>query len=135
MDNIDFVQEMLSSPHEYWVVAKATQYREYGSTKRGDDDILLITLPRSIDRETAIEDLPLKEVRELLDTKIDTNIPLSNGYAPFQYGYSLGNFYRGFPLDFDKFNEPKPTIKALLIRMFELESHSLDDYKKLLEEL
>ncbi len=137
MDNLDFIQEILSSKDEYWIVAQATNHSEYGQMKCGYDNILLIALPRSIDRKTTIEDLTLKKVKELLNTQVDTNITLSSEEAPFQYGYRIKDFYRGFPINFSQheYEGPKPTIPALLTKFFELDSNELDDYKKVMENL
>lgn len=131
MSNINFLGQILSSDKEYWVVAKQTRYMEYFEYKKGDDDILLISLPRDVEKITYAEDIDsitIKQLRSLEDKLVDTNIFLSGDTAPFQYGQDLGSFYRGFPVEGDGV-----TVKEFLVKALQLGSHDINAYKELMD--
>jgi hypothetical protein len=136
IDNVNFLEVILSNPrdYDYWVVAKVNTSRQYFEEKRDKDSILLVSFPESVRKFHygelgTIDDLKFGDLRTISCTRVITNIFLTNGYPPFQYGQEVGDFYRGFPLDDTR------NIKQFIIDALQLDSHDLSDYKELYERL
>lgn len=123
-----FIEKVLASTHDYWVIAKTNTVNRYGHHERDPDDIVLVSFPISIKKFQGrdVQSLTIKEVEEIRDSYIDTNIFLTGGYPPFQIGQRFSQFHDGFPV------ESKTT--DFLKRALELGGHDLFDYEKLAKE-
>lgn len=124
MKNLHFLERLLREDSDYWVVAKVND----STQGRMEDDILLISLPSSINKGVEINELKLGEVKRIQETYVDTNIFFTGDYAPFQLGVRLDSFWSGFPVKDVK-------IKPFVLKCLELKSHDLHDYEKLLKEM
>lgn len=130
MHNLPFLEKILASTAEYWVVAKENHYREYGESKRGSDDIILIGISSEVAvRPTKIDDLIIGDVRKIGNYPLKKNIYLTGNYGPFQYGLVLSSFYDGFPI------EDGVPVKEFIIKALQLESNDWLEYKKLAESI
>lgn len=123
--NIDFMKEIIMTTDEYWVVARKTIYRENFDTKRGEDQILFIAIPKGIRRGLQYEEITLKDVETFYNSFLDRNIFLYPDYPPFQDYIPFRDVHTGFPI--------KNNAKEFLIKALELKSDNLNDYKALIE--
>ena len=123
--NIDFIKEILMSTAEYWIVAKKTEYREYFETKRGEDQIVFIAIPKDIKRGLKYEEITLQEVEKLHNAYIEQNIFINTDYPPFQQYITFRDVYKGYPVEHK--------IKEFMLKALELKSGELYKYKELIE--
>lgn len=126
MENLDFLKKILTTEHEYWIVAKRTSFNDCGRFKRGNDHILIITIPTSVRRGLKSEEILLDDVYKLFNSSIDQNIFLDNDYPPFQRSISWYDVYTGFPIT--------KKIKEFTIEAMLLGSNDIYEYKKILDE-
>jgi hypothetical protein len=126
MGNQEFLSDVVATTDEYWVVAKQCFNRVYFETKRTDDSILLISIPQ-FERGRNFEELTVREVRQIENMPVDTNIPLSDSYSPFQWGYRMKDFYRGFRV--------RGNCREFLIKALQLDSSDIHEYESLMLEL
>jgi len=121
MDNINFLTEILTSEHEYWITCKEDTWAD-GKVERS---VWFIAIPQQIKRNIKKEEVLLNDLEKLRSIDVP-NIPISQNYPPFQLGMSMYSFKRGFPIT--------NNIQQFLIDALALKSKELWDYKKLLEE-
>lgn len=127
MENVSFLKEILTTDHEYWVVARREDVRLYGQDKRMEDSIWFICVPRlNFARPYNEETLLLKDIERLRGAEVE-NISLTHDYAPFQYGVSMYNIYRGYPV--------KNPGKDFIVKALAINSTDLWDYKDLCQGL
>ena len=122
MDNIDFLQKILMSEAEYWIVAKADEYY-HGKGARNPDDIIFIAIPRGTRRGLKYEDILLQDIEKLKSAPIDTNVFLNSDYAPFQIGQTLYSVYQGFPIE--------TSIRRVFEQVLSVKYDSLYKYQEL----
>ena len=127
MDNINFLSKILSTKHEYWVVAKKNEYNTIARKGRDNDSIMLITIPTNIKRGVEYNDIKLIDLEKLQKVNIDCNIFLNESYPPFQVNQSLYNIFDGHPIESKQ--------RLYLIKALDLDSNDLWDYKKLIDEV
>lgn len=125
MNNIDFLKQIITTEHPYWLVARESWISEYGSRKRLPDEAWFICIPLSIRRGVAPKDILLSEVEKLnyMETQ---NIALSEPYSPFQTGITFCNLTQGYPILKDS--------KDFLIKALAFEGKDFWSYKKLLDQ-
>lgn len=122
MNNIDFLEKILTTNYEYWIVSK----KEIWSTGKADFSVWFISVPYIINRGIKREDVKLIELRDLQGMEVP-NISLSEDYPPFQYGITFYNLWIGFPL---LSGSPKEFLKKAL----EIKSKDIFVYKENLKE-
>jgi hypothetical protein len=127
MDNLNFLKQIITEEHEYYVVAKKNEYLHFGELDRQKDSIALIVIlySESFRRGVKPDEILLNEIENLRNVSDVPNIYINENYAPFQQGFSLYNVYNGFPI--------KGNIKEFLIKALALQSDSIYDYKELAE--
>ena len=113
------------STAEYWIVARKTEYREYFETKRGEDQIVFIAIPKEIKRGLKYEEITLQEVEKLHSAYIEQNIFINTDYPPFQQYITFRDMYKGYPVEHN--------IKEFMLKALELKSNELYGYKALIE--
>lgn len=114
MRNIEFLTEILTTRHDYWIASR----KEYNKSC----SVWMIVIPNNIRRELKKEEILLTDL-EALQKLYVMNICISEPYAPFQYGISMYNFYRGYPV----IKDVKDTLKKAL----ELGSKDIFQYKEM----
>lgn len=128
MDNISFLTEILTSDHEYWVVAKQCMASVYGRYERQKDQILFICIPQQIDRGIKRDEIKLTQLENLRSIEVVGNLFLSDDYTPFQVGQTFYSIYKGYPI-------PTGYVNAFVKRALELKSTEIWDYKKIIDEI
>lgn len=123
MDNLSFLKEILTTRHEYWIVARKQEYNEYGRMKRGKDSIWFIVIPHDVRRELKPDEILLSEVEDLRNRQLQ-NIAISEPFPPFQHGISLYSVHSGYPIT--------GNIKEALKKILNADCGDLWDYKELL---
>lgn len=127
MNNINFLSKILSTDHEYWIVAKKNEYNTIARQGRDKDTIIYLTIPKNIERNIKYDEIKLVDLERLQKANMDCNIFLNESYPPFQIGQSFYDIFDGYPVERNQ--------KQLLIKALELESDNLWDYKKLIDEV
>lgn len=127
MTNTDFLCKVLTTDHEYWVVAKKNEIREYGDWKRIEDSIIFISIPYNIERNIHRDEIRLNQLEKLQNSSIHCNVFLNEPYAPFQVGQSFYNIINGYPIES---NQKEFLSKALMLK-----KGSLLKYKEIYESL
>lgn len=128
MDNISFLTEILTTEHEYWVVAKKSMAAMMGRYERQKDQILFIGIPPKIDRMVNKKEIKLTQLEDLRRSEIFGNIYLSENYTPFQWGQDFYNIYKGYPI-------PNNIVNDFLRKAMDLKSNDLYEYKKIIDEI
>jgi hypothetical protein len=129
MSGIDenYLETILKSKGEdYFIASKRTDYASGGGFRRGDDEIWLISIPTSIHYDTNVRGLTIREVDKINATPIEGNIPLSVSYTPFQWGITIGSFYRAYPVK---------ATREFIRKAWSLNSKDIWDYINLNKEL
>ncbi len=127
MDNINFLSKILSTKHEYWIVAKKNEYNTISRKSRDKDSIIFISVPINIKIGVEYNDIKLVDLEKLQKANIDCNIFLNDNYPPFQMNQNLYNIFDGHPIESKQ--------KLCLMKALELDSDNLWDYKKLIDEV
>lgn len=111
---------------EYWILSK----RNPGNSTSSDfpDDVVLAVVSSGVAYKTNYLDLTIREVEEIKNKDLAGNIFLTSGYAPFQTGQRLSDFYDGFPLK-------DVNILDYMVKALELDSRDIYQYVELMEEM
>ena len=128
MDNISFLTEILTTEHEYWVVAKECMASVMGRYERQKDQILFIAIPQKIERQIDRNEIKLTQLENLRNAEITGNMFLSHDYAPFQWGQTFHNIYKGYPI-------PNGKVTQFVKKAMDLKSTDLYEYKKIIDEI
>ena len=124
MKNIDFLVQILASDYSYWVVARKNICNYYGRDKRGDDEILIISIPQGINRYSSKEQIMFTDLEKLYRAELD-NIFITGNYPPFQWYVTMRDIYFGYPI--------KSNVKQFMVDALNLKSNNIFEYKELLE--
>lgn len=143
---IDVLEKIIKSKSHYFI---GSLDRIIKSNYNDTPNIFLFSVPSKIlkmrpdgklneDNKFVINDyeISLALLKEINECYVDTNIPLSNSYAPFQLGISVSRFNEIYELNDSKINE-------FILKVFTLRSqaknqyldYSIYDYKKIYNEL
>jgi hypothetical protein len=123
MQNIDFLKDIITTEHEYWVIAKRNTAQEYGRSVRIKDSIYLIDIPYDLKRGVPEDEILLKDLETIRSSCFDQNISISEPYAPFQRCMCFYDVYKGFPILGD--------VKKFLIKALELGSDEIYNYHEM----
>lgn len=103
MENLSFLEELMRSDAEYWVVRRKHYKNPYDrSVLRKDPDTVYfigVGYDDLGERLRSIDEMTIKELRAINDKQTRANIPLSGNYTPFQLGVSYSSFDAGFPVE------------------------------------
>ncbi|MFT6841372.1 MAG: hypothetical protein ACJASR_000132 [Psychroserpens sp.] len=87
--NIEILTEILTSTDDYYIGTKRGITTNMTQEKYKDEVIFFS--PPQVKRGLARNDITLRDLEELENAPILTNIWLSNKYPPFQHGFSLSD--------------------------------------------
>jgi len=128
MDNISFLTEVLTTDHEYWVVAKKCMASNYGRYERIKDQVIFIAIPSKIERDIDRDCIKLTDLEKIQSEEITGNIFLSDDYTPFQHCQNFHSIYIGFPI-------PDKEVNNFLRKAILFKSDDIFQYKKIIDEL
>lgn len=122
MNNIRFLEQILTTAHEYWIVSKQDTW----ASGKTENSVWFISIPYKIHRGLNRNDIKLTDLEDLQRCEVP-NISLTESYPPFQYGISFYNLLTGFPL-------VSGSPKEFLIRALAITSSDIYIYKRELKE-
>lgn len=131
MSDTNYIKTLLDGKgDEYFVVAKEGHYRAHGGWRDTEDSIFLIAVPQRVWESgwnrIDPQNLTVRELDRIKSTIVECNIPLSNNFTPFQWGITVGSFYKAYPVR---------ATREFIRKAWALKSNDLWDYKELSDKL
>lgn len=127
MENIKFLSQVLTTAHEYWIVAKKNEYNTIARSGRDKDSIIFLAIPKDVKRNIPYDAIRLVDLEKLQKSAMDCNVFINESYAPFQIGQHFYDIFEGYPIERNQ--------KEFLIKALELKSDKIWDYKVLIDEI